>query len=350
MILRCWLNSVVLLAVLCVPCLVIAQDAADAHHAYFPYWKSNGKFVYIRSDGVVMSEWGEFEAALGFVNNVARVNRGGKWQLIDKKGIPQIGQSFARLSDATMGIVVGKPLDAKGFSIYDLNGNAVSGMFDDLGESGEFWPTIAPKQKITSIPFLKGEEWGLVSLKGEVLVDATHPKVNYGVAGKAPFKSSRNRKWGYLNEVGEIKIPPRYDIAYPFYGDRAIVKLSERWGVIDADGNFVVPPKWEDMHPRYSEGLLGVCVSGKWGYIDRDGGLVIECEYRGVGSFSAGRATVKRTAGKSGYIDSKGEVVIDAIYNLAGEFDVDSKMAMVRTEDVWGLIDRDGRWVWNETR
>lgn len=55
-------------------------------------------------------------------------------------------------------------------------------------------------------------------------------------------------KWGYFNILtSEIVVPPTYEEAHPFYGNRAKVKKDDKYGLIDPNGNIVVQCIWDDI-------------------------------------------------------------------------------------------------------
>jgi hypothetical protein len=64
--------------------------------------------------------------------------------------------------------------------------------------------------------------------------------------------------------------------------------------------------------------------------------------YDGGGSFSGGYAYLCM-AGKYGYIDKTGETVIQMNYTGAGNFDPVLKLAPVKSNRGWGVIDMKGK-------
>ncbi|MGQ9896475.1 MAG: WG repeat-containing protein, partial [Acidobacteriota bacterium] len=78
-------------------------------------------------------------------------------------------------------------------------------------------------------------------------------------------------------------------------------------GYIDNTGNMVIPPQFEDAED-FSEGLAAVKIGNLYGYIDRTGKLVIPAQFSHTHRFMGGVAQVvinKRT----GYIDRTGRVL-----------------------------------------
>jgi hypothetical protein len=53
------------------------------------------------------------------------------------------------------------------------------------------------------------------------------------------------------------------------------IKIDKKWGFIDKVGNIVVKPKF-DYISSFSEGLAKVDISNRYGYIDKTGKYVWE--------------------------------------------------------------------------
>ena len=199
---------------------------------------------------------------------------------------------------------------------------------------------------------------------------------------------------GYIDLSGRVVIPARYEIAYEFKGDYAVVatsaaEFSGEWAVIDRTGRVVIPPsnalprrysdgvwyveygavyryggstiwsgdengymdktgkrlfenKFKGQLLYFSHGKAEVYIDGKWGYIDKKGTMAIPAIYDVAMSFYEGLAGV-RSKDKWGYLDEKGLMVIPAIYDNAKNFQ--EGLACVRSEKKWGFIDRKGQWV-----
>lgn len=115
---------------------------------------------------------------------------------------------------------------------------------------------------------------------------------------------------GFIDESGNMVIPPRFYSARDFSEGLAYVTGYDFQGFIDLQGNRVLKTDGEtrDFH----EGLAAVASaerSGGWGYIDRSGKLVIQKQYGFADDFSEGLAGVV-VGRKFGFINQKGEMVI----------------------------------------
>ena len=150
---------------------------------------------------------------------------------------------------------------------------------------------------------------------------------------------------GYINKYGDIIIKQKYNFAFRFNKNYAIVQGKNlKYGVIDKKGNIVVDFKYDELDnlnenfaiykengkfgyidilkneksdalydkmKKFQEGLAPVCTKGKWGFINKKGEVVIKPEYYDVGNFSQGLAAVSSSSHKTkGYVNKKGKMVI----------------------------------------
>ncbi len=114
-----------------------------------------------------------------------------------------------------------------------------------------------------------------------------------------------------LANVGaRVAIPGRWMSVDSFSEGLARVRDGNRkYGYIDQTGNLVIPCNWKSAGP-FSEGLAVVVdANKKYGYIDKTGRLVIPCQWEDAMDFHLGRAGVKDKNGKWGCIDKTGKVV-----------------------------------------
>jgi hypothetical protein len=171
----------------------------------------------------------------------------------------------------------------------------------------------------------------------------------------------QHKKWGYIDKMGRLIIPFKFDSAHDFSEGLAAVEIKEKCGYIDTTGKFVIPPRFISGFP-FSEGLAVVLIRRigqegrtsfyKYGYIDKSGKVVIQppqdpetlkwfsMAYKGL-AFSEGLAYMEH--GKLGYIDKAGKPIIPPKYNDVQPFS--EGLAVVRLEDKYGYIDRSGKMV-----
>ncbi|HSB26800.1 MAG TPA: WG repeat-containing protein [Pyrinomonadaceae bacterium] len=150
---------------------------------------------------------------------------------------------------------------------------------------------------------------------------------------------------GFIDEAGNMVIPPRFYDARPFSEGLAYVFGPQFSGFIDLQGKPIIKT---DGHTRdFHEGLAAVASSeGPWGYIDHSGKVVIRQQYGLADDFSEGLAGVVVDR-KFGFINKKGEMVIPPRFTphrgpylwdpLVATSRFSDGLAPVTTEDGFGL-------------
>lgn len=191
--------------------------------------------------------------------------------------------------------------------------------------------------------------------------------------------------FGFIDDRGQVVIPPQYEQAANFYDGLALVQRDGLFGYINPAGEEVIPPQFEDAW-HFSEGLAPVFAEGRWGFINRTGRMVVEPQYdvvpRAIVSASAdstGPSLVRvpegfqfvaegdtltqvfdqawlfkeglarvRSSGRWGYIDASGTLVIPPQFIQAWDFE--RGLALVETDAGRGYINRQGQFVWGPAR
>jgi len=119
---------------------------------------------------------------------------------------------------------------------------------------------------------------------------------------------SPNFNVGFIDETGNVIIPPRFHFIRDFSEGLAYVIGGEFRGFIDLQGKPVIKTDNNDTRD-FHEGLAAVGSPGPWGYIDRSGKMVIPKQYAFADDFSEGLAGVV-VDNKFGFINPNGEMVI----------------------------------------
>ena len=150
----------------------------------------------------------------------------------------------------------------------------------------------------------------------ELLIDRTGKALprNYdqlkGGINEGRIPAELHGKVGYLNEKGEMIIPPRYQSGWPFHEGLAAVEDNDQWGYIDREGKLVIPFQFAGAE-EFSLGLAAVFLKdGRTGFIDRSGEIAFYLNFQTAMSFSSPGLSMFWTAGqKIGYVNRSGKVV-----------------------------------------
>lgn len=218
---------------------------------------------------------------------------------------------------------------------------------------------------------------GFLDIKGSVVVK---PKYEYAEV----FRNDRavvgnsDLKFGVIDLDGNEVVPIKYDYIDNFSDGVASIKVKEKIGYIDIHGRFVLEPQYiqggqfregyakvrklgrkydciiniygdeifscrhYDVINGFSEKLAPVGINGLFGYIDTFGDLVIKIEYIRVNRFREGMALVQFKNNKYGFIDARGKIILK---NIAKAHSFSEGLAAVRKMNMWGFIDKSGRFI-----
>jgi len=145
-------------------------------------------------------------------------------------------------------------------------------------------------------------------------------------------------KYGFIDTLGNIVIPLRYDDADDFKDGVSRVKFNKNYGLINTKGKELTTIKYDYMS-EIREGFAMIKSEGKRGFIDKNGKEVIKAGYSNGDSFSEGYAKVFYGK-KGGFIDKTGEKITPFKYDETQSFK--NGFARVSVDDKWGFIDKTG--------
>ncbi len=380
--------AVFALILISVCAFIFATRSTTGHRssALFPIIE-NGKYGYIDQRGKVIIK-PQFDMAKRFSEGLARVKVGSKWGFIDQTGKVVIQPQFEISADREdnnpsfdfhegMAAVsldkgnkwgyidrTGKMIVAPKYGkVYRFSEGIAQVYLDYPGGIREVFPHRSPEPVIRSWYIDKTGKALSFPVGGETFSE--------GLAGVSAGKDE-NRKDGYIDKTGQVRIKPQFSIARPFREGLASVRPrnTEEWGYIDKTGKMVIPERSLGKEPgEFSEGLAAMktqtyflddklqeMVSGQWGFIDKSGKFVIEPKFEMVGRFSEGLAGAcvideslnSGTGGAiCGYIDKSGRWAInEGGFKVGVMSDFYEGLALICNEDSCGYIDHSGNYVW----
>lgn len=161
---------------------------------------------------------------------------------------------------------------------------------------------------------------------------------------------SSNKKYGIINNLGNLICECKYRYIPDFRENRAIVCFNYSYGVIDASGKILIESIYDDIY--FNGNIFILYLDGKCGVSDLDGNMVQPFVFEAVSGFSEGYARIYKDY-KYGFIDINGKLVIDCIYykleimgnNLDEDFDKGFALVWTNTTpSKRGYIDYTGKW------
>lgn len=155
-------------------------------------------------------------------------------------------------------------------------------------------------------------------------------------------------KYGYINQLGQIVIQPKYEDAKYFSEGLAVVRISTGdYAYIDSAGNEVLYYQGNGAE-NFKEGLALVQdYKSTYGFMNKQGDIGITPQYVSARSFSEGLASVELLSQTNGFINKDGEVMINTGYPLLGDFSEGLAWFYIldpnNIADGWyGFINKDG--------
>jgi hypothetical protein len=189
------------------------------------------------------------------------------------------------------------------------------------------------------------DQWGYLDYGGKLAIEPQFELAGAFAEGLAPVNIEG--QYGYIDPGGQVVIEPQFEFANPFSGGRAYVSVAGLYGYINHQGEIVIEPQFE-FAANFSEGLALVRQEGREIYIDAAGRTVIDDADLNFGNnFSEGLAGVI-LGGVLGFINHQGEPVIPPQFippRYIAEAIFKDGLAQVQTENSWGYIDPNGRWL-----
>jgi hypothetical protein len=256
------------------------------HQRSYGYINTKGQFViqpqlkytYYFSEGLAAIEndhrnWGyidrsgrivvkpQFDQADGFSEGLAAVKINQHWGYIDRSGKTVIKPKFDNVSSFYRGqakVQLSNPKRKKNKSSWitiNRQGQFIANIPNQNQARRLTGPPLPPIPTTNSTPSpeqaenLESKEW-------------------------VPFE--QNKKYGFKDLSGNIKIQPQFTEALYFSENRASVKIDEKWGYISRTGKLVIPAEF-DVVGRFMKGYAIVKRGEEWGKINDFGDY--ECDF-----------------------------------------------------------------------
>jgi hypothetical protein len=100
---------------------------------------------------------------------------------------------------------------------------------------------------------------------------------NIGLPSEGLVPVMKNKKWGFADMNGKLRIGCSYAAAGSFVNGFSKIKARNLSGMINRAGVLVVPPEYEDIQMKNN--LFVVTNNGKTGLISSGGATLLPCLY-----------------------------------------------------------------------
>ena len=335
-----------------------------------------------------------------YEKNVLKVQKDGKWGLIDLDGKEIASTTYDNietLKGVENSIIVEK--DGKKGLLNDKGSKIIDTEYSDIESLGTDY-------KNGYITINQEKKYGVISLSGEKVLENNYEKVE-NIYGEKYFVVKENGKQILIDKQGNKVITDGFDEIKQIANSGIIYKKQNKFGLMDFEGNVKIEAEYDSLKEINTD-IFAATKDGKTGLIDKDKNEKVAFEYKEIkynkkaGRYIAedenynskilnsnfeiiiegilselntddGYMKIKqgeeykyynfkfeekeikdilpsnnlflsKKDGKYGYVDSKGNVVIDYIYDDAKEQNQYGYLA-VKKDGVWGSIDKEGKTV-----
>jgi hypothetical protein len=148
----------------------------------------------------------------------------------------------------------------------------------------------------------------------------------------------KDGKFGFVDDLGRLRIANRYEGIKPFREGLAAVKILGRWGFVNHAERIAIQPVYDDVGPFIS-GLAIVMQKGQYGLIDKSGEVVLPIRYDQIARLPSGRFELI-TGDSKGLADKDGRLVFAPRYSEV--HDIDNGYVIVGRSGRYGLVALNG--------
>lgn len=234
------------------------------------YFKQGDKYGFLNTSGDIVIE-AQYDSASSFCDGYAAVKDGVTWGAIDKAGNAVVPFAYKTLQSIRgTGMFVGTEYDTP--VIVNDQGDLITVVLQD-GQLPSVGIAEGTPVKLMEMPALSNgltpklftDENGTImsmNLYSDIAGDSFHITTGSGkqvitAANSSPFEGywdtvsasqtsngcifrvSKDNKYGYVNNQGQLIVAPEYDKAGLYADDAAIVWKGSTWYILDASGSVI---------------------------------------------------------------------------------------------------------------
>jgi len=192
-------------------------------------------------------------------------------------------------------------VDNHGLATYTLPSEKGKGLLNINGK-------VLTKANYISIkPFHNGyakvkskkDTWGLIDMKGQVILNPDYKEVGTASEGLVAVKTRNSQGWYFVNMAGKKVIPGPFKSVTPFQSGMSFVKYKKEEILIDKSGNRIPITTGKPLF--FSEGILGIVKNPEakkrnriYFYGDESGNNILGRDFAEITPFQLGISKVRR--------------------------------------------------------
>lgn len=335
---------------------------------------------------------------LWYEKNILKVQKDGKWGLIDLDGkeiAPIIYDNITTLKGVENSLIVEK--DGKKGLINDKGSKIIDTEYSEIQNFGENY-------KNGYITVNSENKYGIIGFSGEKILDNNYEKIE-NIYGEKYFVIRENGKEQLIDKQGNKIITEGFDEIKQIANSGIVYTKQNKYGLKDFEGNTKIEPTYDNLKEINKE-IFSATKDGKVGLIDQEQNEKLGFEYKDIqynekaGIYIAddenynskilnsnfetkitgilseintdeGYLKIKQDEnykyynfkfeekniqdilpknkiytnkqnGKYGFIDNKGNQVVECIYDDATESNKYG-YAAIKKDGLWGAINSDGK-------
>lgn len=196
-------------------------------------------------------------------------------------------------------------------------------------------PKMEAKDSPPLIMMQRQGKFGFVDDRGRLIIPNRYDSMKPFSGKLAAFKLIG--KWGYLNATDKIIINPLFDFAGDFQGGYAIASKNKKFGVVDEHGNIQLSFRYDSI--RTSKEKLLTYLSGKVGVASLQGKILVEARYDHIEQLTNGHLIIGND-NKFGLISADGLNLIPLMYSFL-EYDEAKNLYLAHLKAEWVMVKVD---------
>lgn len=260
------------------------------------------------------------------------------------------------LDDQGNGMVVSRHITKEDTVNYDNEYKCA--LYDSHGKQvlPEQYASLEVLGNVVFYQLTKDGKYGLLGIDGKKIsgpeYDAIKAAVDIRTEERLPVVLlQKDGLYGMMNETGKLLCPLRYEAPITFSEGKAVVSQTkqgkELYGLVDQGGRDLVPLQY-DYISDYSDGVAIYGKDQKYGLLNDEGKTITGAVYGWAGELSDGMVVVKDEKGKYGVVNTKGVLAVPCRFSEIKDFE--AGYAFVFTEDLYGIIDKTGKFMMQAPR